>query len=206
MQFFSSVQNRTTSTQEDSDSEEGIADLSKDICETWSIVKVNPSSNLVEVQNKHFLNIQEVVLDYTGGDEVDGLDGKGGEPGKSSNRRSSLSSDKIRSRSPEKLYCDVMQPLQFDSYELLVESPDTVAGSRFTVAYHFENSVKAAGERCHPNRMKRLAQEVATLTTSLPLSLSSSVFVRCDTDRLDIMKVALLNCSFLIGDNIIFLN
>lgn len=62
-------------------------------------------------------------------------------------------------------------------------------GSRFTVAYHFENAVKAAGERCHPNRMKRLAQEVATLTTSLPLSLSSSVFVRCDTDRLDIMKV-----------------
>ena len=76
-----------------------------------------------------------------------------------------------------------------DSYELLVESPDTVVGSRFTVAYHFENAVKAAGERCHPNRMKRLAQEVATLTISLPLSLSSSVFVRCDTDRLDIMKV-----------------
>jgi hypothetical protein len=36
----SSVQNRTASTQEDSDSEEGIADLSKDICQTWSIVKV----------------------------------------------------------------------------------------------------------------------------------------------------------------------
>lgn len=68
-------------------------------------------------------------------------------------------------------------------------------GSRFTVAYHFENAVKAAGERCHPNRMKRLAQEVATLTTSLPLSLSSSVFVRCDTDRLDIMKVRFFSLS-----------
>lgn len=70
-----------------------------------------------------------------------------------------------------------------------------MVGSRFTVAYHFENAVKAAGERCHPNRMKRLAQEVATLTTSLPLSLSSSVFVRCDTDRLDIMKVNLINST-----------
>jgi baculoviral IAP repeat-containing protein 6 len=87
-----------------------------------------------------------------------------------------------------------------DSYELLVESPDTAMGSRFTVAYHFENAVKAAGDRCHPNRMKRLAQEVATLTTSLPLSLSSSVFVRCDTDRLDIMKV----CYFLLVFVMIF--
>ena len=62
-------------------------------------------------------------------------------------------------------------------------------GVRFTVSYHFENVVRSAGDRCHPNRMKRLAQEAATLMTSLPLSDSSSVFVRCDTDRLDIMKV-----------------
>ena len=37
---LASVQNRTSATQEDSDSEEGIADLSKDICVTWTIVKV----------------------------------------------------------------------------------------------------------------------------------------------------------------------
>ncbi|KAI9556663.1 hypothetical protein GHT06_016453 [Daphnia sinensis] len=173
---LASVQNRTTSTQEDSDSEEGIADLSKDICETWSIVK-------------------GVVLDHSGGDEIDGQDSKSSDQSKSSIGRVFLSTELIQSRSPEKLYCDVMQPSQFESYELLVESPDTVMGSRFTVAYHFENAVKAAGERCHPNRMKRLAQEVATLTTSLPLSLSSSVFVRCDTDRLDIMKVLITGPS-----------
>ncbi|EFX73355.1 hypothetical protein DAPPUDRAFT_253206 [Daphnia pulex] len=135
---LASVQNRTASTQEDSDSEEGIADLSKDICETWTIVK-------------------GVVLDHS-----------------------------VVTKLMAKIVKCWIKP---NSYELLVESPDTVMGSRFTVAYHFENAVKAAGERCHPNRMKRLAQEVATLTTSLPLSLSSSVFVRCDTDRLDIMKV-----------------
>jgi len=81
-----------------------------------------------------------------------------------------------------------------------VESNDNGLGSRFTVAYHFENAVRLAGDRCHPNRMKRLAQEVATLTTSLPLSSSSSVFVRCDTDRLDIMKVSSHNSiSYPIG-------
>ena len=83
-----------------------------------------------------------------------------------------------------------------DSYELLVESTDqTVPGGRFTVPDHFENAVRSAGDRCHPNRMKRLAQEAATLTTSLPLSNSSSVFVRCDTDRLDIMKVLITGPS-----------
>jgi len=49
--------------------------------------------------------------------------------------------------------------------------------------------MRAAGERSHPTRVKRLAQEAVTLSTALPLSYSSSVFVRCDADRLDIMKV-----------------
>lgn len=62
-------------------------------------------------------------------------------------------------------------------------------GYRFTVSHHFETNVRMAGERGHPARVKRLAQETVTLSTSLPLSYSSSVFVRCDTDRLDIMKV-----------------
>jgi baculoviral IAP repeat-containing protein 6 len=39
------------------------------------------------------------------------------------------------------------------------------------------------------NRSKRIAQELVTLSNSLPLSSSSSVFVRCDEDRIDVMKV-----------------
>lgn len=70
---------------------------------------------------------------------------------------------------------------------MMAECPE--GGFRFTVPYHFEGTVRAAGERAHPARMKRLAQEAATLATSLPLSYSSSVFVRTDTDRLDVMKV-----------------
>jgi len=75
-----------------------------------------------------------------------------------------------------------------DTYEMITENPDG-GGYKFTVSYHFESNMRAAGERSHPTRVKRLAQEAVTLSTALPLSYSSSVFVRCDADRLDIMKV-----------------
>jgi len=71
---------------------------------------------------------------------------------------------------------------------MITENPDG-GGYKFTVSYHFESNMRAAGERSHPTRVKRLAQEAVTLSTALPLSYSSSVFVRCDADRLDIMKV-----------------
>ncbi|XP_069689782.1 baculoviral IAP repeat-containing protein 6 isoform X2 [Periplaneta americana] len=90
-------------------------------------------------------------------------------------------------RSLEERYLEVMKQLQFDTYEMITECSE--GGYQFVVSYHFESNMRAAGERSHPSRVKRLAQETVTLSTSLPLSYSSSVFVRCDTDRLDIMKV-----------------
>lgn len=62
-------------------------------------------------------------------------------------------------------------------------------GYKFVISHHFESNARLSGDQSHPARVKRLAQEAVTLATSLPLSYSSSVFVRCDTDRLDIMKV-----------------
>lgn len=91
-------------------------------------------------------------------------------------------------RSLEERYLEVMQKLQFDTFEMVTENPEN-GGYQFTVSYHFESNLRSAGERCHPARVKRLAQETVTLSTSLPLSYSSSVYVRCDADRLDIMKV-----------------
>lgn len=89
-------------------------------------------------------------------------------------------------RSLEDRYLEVMQKLQFDTFEMITESE---GGYQFAVSYHFESNLRSAGERSHPARVKRLAQETVTLSTSLPLSYSSSVYVRCDADRLDIMKV-----------------
>lgn len=61
---------------------------------------------------------------------------------------------------------------------------------RFTISHHFESEIRRAGRDFGSQaRVKRLAQESATLSTSLPLSLSSSVFVRVDNERMDLMKV-----------------
>lgn len=95
-----------------------------------------------------------------------------------------------QSKSIEERYLEVMKKLQFDTFDMIVEAENN--GYRFVVSHHFEKMVRMAGDRYHPSRVKRLAQEAVTLSTSLPLSYSSSVFVRCDTDRLDVMKVSLL--------------
>ncbi|XP_053681780.1 baculoviral IAP repeat-containing protein 6 isoform X2 [Sabethes cyaneus] len=95
-------------------------------------------------------------------------------------------------KSVEDKYLEIMKVLQFDTYEMIAETDN---GYRFTISHHFETNVRMAGDRGHPGRVKRLAQETVTLSTSLPLSYSSSVFVRCDTDRLDIMKVLITGPS-----------
>ena len=64
--------------------------------------------------------------------------------------------------------------------------------------YHFASSVRSvasSGGSGGMVRARRLAQEVSSLATSLPLSFSSSVFVRCDKERLDVMKVMGLSIS-----------
>lgn len=58
------------------------------------------------------------------------------------------------------------------------------------------SQVKNANDANSAARARRLAQEAVTLSTSLPLSSSSSVFVRCDEERLDIMKVEKQLCPF----------
>lgn len=70
---------------------------------------------------------------------------------------------------------------------------DDSNGIKFNCRHHYENNIRTAGDNSNPARTRRLAQEAVTLSTSLPLSAGSSVFVRCDEERLDVMKV----CSVL---------
>ncbi|XP_023289754.1 baculoviral IAP repeat-containing protein 6 isoform X3 [Orussus abietinus] len=102
--------------------------------------------------------------------------------------RPSSAAPELPLRSIEQRYLEVMKTLQFDTYEMITENSEG-GGYKFVVSYHFESNMRAAGERSHPTRVKRLAQEAVTLSSALPLSYSSSVFVRCDADRLDVMKV-----------------
>ncbi|CAH0552135.1 unnamed protein product [Brassicogethes aeneus] len=93
----------------------------------------------------------------------------------------------------EERYLKVMKQLQFSSYEMIKEQPD--GGCKFVVSHHFESNARLTGEQSHPTRVKRIAQEAVTLSNSLPLSFSSSVFVRYDTSRLDVMKVLIIGPS-----------
>ncbi|ESN99491.1 hypothetical protein HELRODRAFT_113622 [Helobdella robusta] len=90
------------------------------------------------------------------------------------------------SQSQEEKYISVMKLLQYDTYKMVSESNNLPI---FTLPHHYESNVKAAGDVNNPVRARRLAQETVTLSTSLPLSVGSSVFVRCDEERLDVMKV-----------------
>ena len=49
--------------------------------------------------------------------------------------------------------------------------------------------IKAGSAASSHKRTRRLAQEIVSLNSSLPLSLSSSVFIRASEERLDAMKV-----------------
>lgn len=73
-----------------------------------------------------------------------------------------------------------------DTFKMVTDDNNIV---QFAVPHHYESNVKAAGDVSNAARARRLAQEAVTLSTSLPLSASSSVFVRCDEERLDVMKV-----------------
>ncbi|KAM3606446.1 uncharacterized protein V6R79_016382 [Siganus canaliculatus] len=90
-------------------------------------------------------------------------------------------------RSLEEKYVAAMKKLQFDTFEMVSEDED--GKLMFKVNYHYMSQVKNASDSNSAARSRRLAQEAVTLSTSLPLSSSSSVFVRCDEERLDIMKV-----------------
>lgn len=93
-------------------------------------------------------------------------------------------------------YCKRMKPLQFDTCTMVRERSD---GSVTFVVPHFHSTIvqqqHSAGAATSASRSRRLAQETVTLSTSLPLSESSSVFVRCDEDRLDVMKALITGAS-----------
>jgi hypothetical protein len=81
---------------DESESEEGVADLSKDICSTWNLVR-------------------SVVLERLGSDELENHEEKSNSaglvPGVLSERIASA--DVLEYPPSDRLYCDIMRPLQF---------------------------------------------------------------------------------------------
>ncbi|XP_033629629.1 baculoviral IAP repeat-containing protein 6-like isoform X3 [Asterias rubens] len=93
----------------------------------------------------------------------------------------------------EERYCNLMKKLQFDTFPMVGDDED---GKIFLkVSHHYASNIKSYGNVSNASRARRLAQEAVTLSTSLPLSACSSVFVRCDDERLDVMKVLITGPS-----------
>lgn len=82
----------------------------------------------------------------------------------------------------EEKYTHTMRSIQFETIPFFNENR--------RISYHYESSLSAVGFSASAGRRtRRLAQEIVTLSNSLPLSSSSSVFVRAAEERIDVMKV-----------------
>ena len=90
----------------------------------------------------------------------------------------------------EAFYCQIMKALQFSTYPITMENPsgEKVLFNK-AMKYHYEDIVRDALMNNSMQRIKRLAQEQITISTSLPLSFNSTIFVRSDENRMDLMKV-----------------
>lgn len=90
------------------------------------------------------------------------------------------------------IYCQRMRPFHFLSYPF-EDNDDNLADNVSLevpkAAYYFKQAIREARLNFHPNRSRRIAQEVASLKKSLPLSSSSSIFLCHDSDRVDAVKV-----------------
>ena len=87
----------------------------------------------------------------------------------------------------DRVYCETVKPLQFDTYAIIGEAHNGLY--KANISYYYESSLNEIANLNNANRAKRLAQETVTLSNSLPVSFSSTVFARCDEERLDVMKV-----------------
>lgn len=77
----------------------------------------------------------------------------------------------------------------------MITEEEETGGVRFVVPYHYESNVRTNWGRTFPARLKRLAQESVTLSSSLPIAYGSTIFARSDNDRLDVMKVLITGPS-----------
>uniref|UniRef100_A0A7E4VTD5 UBC core domain-containing protein n=1 Tax=Panagrellus redivivus TaxID=6233 RepID=A0A7E4VTD5_PANRE len=85
----------------------------------------------------------------------------------------------------EELYMSQMKPLQYDSLSFI----DPKDARSLLIPHHYASQFVSNLQMGNPKRMRRLAQEAITLSNSLPLSASSSVFLRACEERLDVFKV-----------------
>ena len=92
-------------------------------------------------------------------------------------------------------YLQVMRPKRFDSVALL-EACRAGAASHSLLACTYSSSSSSSYSSSAPapqrNTMIRIAKEMSSMNTSLPVELGSAIFVRCDEERCDVMKALII--------------
>jgi len=86
-------------------------------------------------------------------------------------QRPDAAMDQENDVNPDLGYCSILGRLQFGE-------------SDFAQSHHYAGEAEAPPSKC----MERLMQELGSLATSLPVNEGSSIFVRYDPDRLNLMK------------------
>ncbi|XP_072169396.1 dual E2 ubiquitin-conjugating enzyme/E3 ubiquitin-protein ligase BIRC6-like [Diadema setosum] len=165
----SSSSSSSQSKEEEAEAE-GLTQLVPEIQRTVELVKRLTSKLLAQKQG-----------------EVNDPDGGAMSASAASNQKAS------QSQTADEKYIAVMSEMRFDTFQMVSE--DSKGKVQFNVPHHYASNAKSVGNVTNASRARRLAQEAVTLSTSLPLSASSSVFVRCDEERLDIMKVLITGPS-----------
>ena len=84
----------------------------------------------------------------------------------------------------EVVYMEILKKSQYQTVNFF-----NTDGITTLFPFHYSSSIGALAKVGGSQRIRRLAQESASLLNSLPLSLSSSVFVCVSEERLDTMKV-----------------
>lgn len=76
-------------------------------------------------------------------------------------------------------YISALMPHQFGEYDMSCSNGEYV--------HHFKSRIKT-DKSTNKKKMKRLVQEISSLSSGLPLFKESSVFLRVDSERIDVMQ------------------
>jgi hypothetical protein len=93
--------------------------------------------------------------------------------------------DREKEMELEKIYVETLKSMIFDSFQMSKEEGDKV-----TYNHHYSNNI-ISSQSSSKDKMQRLAKECGSFDSLLPISRGSSIFVRTDEERMDVMKAVI---------------
>jgi len=86
----------------------------------------------------------------------------------------------------EKHYTSELEDKRFDSFDMKLEGSEKYN-------HHYASNIESSSiSALSGSRMQRIVKECTMMATSLPISLSSSIFVRADEERMDVLKALIV--------------